>query len=255
MRSRIIVSFSTLLLTAPAAGIHSARTSQDSTIAQGKTPDLSGVWYPSAINTFQFQWTDSQGMPLKDLPMTPWAEEKFKANRPIGPNTAINSNDPDFSCFPSGIPKAYLYSYPVELIPTPGRLIMFFEYGHNVRQIFTDGRNHQKDANPTWMGDSIGHWEGDTLVVDSLGFNEKTWLDYNGHPHSEAMHIVELIRRPGHDTLLIDLTLDDPKAYTIPLHTTRKLILKPSWNIMESVCEDNSANFFDYEKRMGKQEK
>jgi hypothetical protein len=255
MRSRIIVSFSTLLLTAPAAGIHSARTSQDSTIAQGKTPDLSGVWYPSAINTFQLQWTDSQGMPLKDLPMTPWAEEKFKANRPIGPNTAINSNDPDFSCFPSGIPKAYLYSYPVELIPTPGRLIMFFEYGHNVRQIFTDGRNHQKDANPTWMGDSIGHWEGDTLVVDSLGFNEKTWLDYNGHPHSEAMHIVELIRRPGHDTLLIDLTLDDPKAYTIPLHTTRKLILKPSWNIMESVCEDNSANFFDYEKRMGEQEK
>ena len=78
---------------------------------------------------------------------------------------------------------------------------MFFEYGHFVRQIFTDGREHVKDANPTWMGDSIGKWEGDTLVVDSTGFNDKTWLDVAGHPHSEAMHIVERMRRVDHDTL------------------------------------------------------
>lgn len=222
---------------------------------QSSGADFSGVWYPTAVNTFNFIWTDTQGTPLKELPMTPWGQEKFKNNRPIGPNTAINSNDPDFSCFPPGLPKVYLYSYPVEFIPTPGRMIMFFEYGHNVRQIFTDGRGHQADVGPTWMGDSIGHWEGDTLVVDTLGLNDKTWLDYNGHPHSEEMHVVERIRRPDHDTLLIDLILDDPKAYSLPLHTTRKLILKPDWHIMESVCEDNSINFLDYERKMGEQKK
>lgn len=185
------------------------------------------------------------------LPMTPWGEAKFKANRPIGPErTAVDSNDPDFACFPSGVPRIYLFLYPMEIIHTPGRVLMLFEYGHNIRQIFTDGRGHVQDAEPTWMGDSIGHWEGDTLVVDTTGLNDKTWFGYGGQPHSEQLQVIERIRRPDHDSLMIDITLNDPKAYTMSLHTQKKYVLKPDWNLMEFVCEDNTINFLDYEKKV-----
>ena len=216
--------------------------------------DLTGVWYPSSVNTFNFIWTDPQGQRLNILPLTPWAEERFKANHPIGGEyNALTSNDPNFNCLPPGVPNIYTHAYPVEILQVPGRAIMFFEYNHLVRQIFTDGREHVKDANPTWMGDSIGKWEGDTLVVDSIGFNDKTWLDVSGHPHSEALHVVERVRRADHDTLMIDITIDDPQAYTKPLKSQRKYILKPSWNIMEFICEDNQVGFNDFEKKVGAQ--
>ncbi len=218
----------------------------------GHTGDFTGVWYPSSVNTFNFIWTDAQGQRLSVLPLTPSAEEKFKGNHPIGGEyTALTSNDPNNECLPPGVPNIYTHAYPFEVLQVPGRTIMFFEYGHLVRQIFTDGRDHPKDANPTWMGDSTGKWEGDTLVVDSTGFNDKTWLDVAGHPHSEALHIVERIRRPDHDTLMIDITLEDPQDYTAVLKTQRKYILKPSWNIMEYVCEDTRVKFDDFEKKVG----
>jgi hypothetical protein len=216
--------------------------------------DLTGVWYPSSVNTFSLIWSDERGQPLSTLPLTPWAQEKFKTNHPIGgAYTALTSNDPNFRCLPPGVPNVYTHAYPVEFLQVPGRTIMFFEYGHFVRQIFTDGRQHPQDTNPTWMGDSIGKWEGDTLVVDSTGFNDKTWLDVAGHPHSEAMHLTERMHRIDHNTLMIDMTLDDPQAYTAPLKTQRKYILKPSWNIMEYICEDNQVDFNDFEKKVGTQ--
>ncbi len=214
--------------------------------------DLTGVWYPSSVNTFNFIWTDAQGQRLDKLPLTPWGAEKFKGNHPIGGEyTALTSNDPNFACLPPGVPNVYTHAYPVEFLQVPGRTIMFFEYGHFVRQIFTDGREHVKDSNPTWMGDSIGKWEGDTLVVDSTGFNDKTWLDVTGHPHSEGLHVVERMRRVDHDTLTIDIAIDDPQAYTKPLKSQRKYILKPDWNIMEYICEDNRVSFNDFEQKVG----
>jgi hypothetical protein len=216
--------------------------------------DLTGVWYPSSVNTFNFIWTDPQGQRLNTLPLTSWGQGKFKGNHPIGGEyTALTSNDPNFSCLPPGIPNVYTHAYPVEFLQVPGRVIMYFEYEHYVRQIFIDGRGHPQDANPTWMGDSTGKWEGGTLVVDSTGFNDKTWLDVSGHPHSEALHLVERMRRVDHDTLMIDITIDDPQAYTMPLKTQRKYILKPSWNIMEYVCEDNRVSFLGFEKKVGAQ--
>src|ERR1700680_1962624 len=152
--------------------------------------DFSGVWYPSTGATLgaatpdnpgqQFVWLDPQGKPVKGpLPMTPWGLEKLKANRPTGQNvSSIDSNDPDFQCFPSGVPRIYLFLYPIEFVHTPGRVLVLFEYGHMIRQIFTDGRGHLQDAEPTWMGDSIGHWEGDTLVGETPGLNDKTRLRF-----------------------------------------------------------------------------
>jgi hypothetical protein len=237
-----LITFSSVLRAQTRTGIQKA----------APTGDLTGVWYPSSMNTFNFIWTDPQGQRLNILPLTPWGEEKLKGNHPIGGEyTALTSNDPNFSCLPPGVPNIYTHAYPVEFLQVPGRTIMFFEYGHFVRQIFTDGREHVKDANPTWMGDSTGKWEGDTLVIDSTGFNDKTWLDVTGHPHSEALHIVERMRRADHDTLTIDITIDDPQAYTKPLKTQRKYILKPDWNIMEYICEDTRVKFDDFEKKVG----
>ena len=263
MRNRTIgLLFAGVLLlpSVPRAQTSQPRTAGGQTTSQAPA-DFTGVWYPSTGSTLgagtpdnpgqQFVWLDSDGKPLKGpLPLTAWGQEKFKANRPTGPNTtAIDSNDPDFQCFPSGVPRIYLFLYPLEIVHTPGRVLMLFEYGHVIRQIFTDGRGHVQDAEPTWMGDSIGHWEGDTLVVDTTGFNDKTWLGYGGQPHSDALHVIERLHRLDHDSMMIDITLDDPKAYTMPLHTQKKYILKPDWNIMEFVCEDNSLNFLEYEKK------
>jgi len=226
--------------------------SQKESQAAAHTGDLTGVWYPSSVNTFNFIWTDARGQPLSALPLTPWAETRFKANHPIGGEyTALTSNDPNFACLPPGVPNIYTHAYPIEILQVPGRAIMFFEYNHYVRQIFTDGRDHMKDAPTTWMGDSTGKWEGDALVVDSTGFNDKTWLDVTGHPHSEALHIVERMHRADHDTLLIDIAVDNPQAYTAPFKTQRKYILKPSWNIMEFICEDTQAGFDEFEKKVG----
>lgn len=236
-------------------GSCSALLAQTRSVAPQAThsPDLTGVWYPSSVNTFNFIWSDPQGHALKPLPLTPWGEEKFRANRPIGKYTALNSNDPNNSCLPPGVPNIYTHAYPVEILQVPGRVLMFFEYGHYVRQIFTDGRGHAKDTNPTWMGDSIGRWEGDTLVVDSTGFNDKTWLDAGGYPHSDDLHLIERMRRIDHNTVMIDITLDDPKTYSLPMKTQRKLILKPGWNISEYICEDDAA-FLAFEKKVGAQD-
>jgi hypothetical protein len=103
-----------------------------------------------------------------------------------------------------------------------------------------DGRAHPKDAEPTYMGHSTGKWEGRTLVVDTVGFNDKTWLDPMGLPHSDAMHLTERIQRVNHDTLVDEYTIDDPKTYTKPWKATHTFILKPDWQIQEYVCAENN---------------
>ena len=219
-------------------------------------PDLSGIWRRSRrppdnsrqYTIFELAMTITNEEPS----MTPWALAKFKANRPnIGPNAVslAKSNDPVINCFPPGVPRIYLQrGEPLEILQVPGRVLMFFEYDHFVRQIYTDGRQHPKDLPLTWMGDSIGRWEGDTLVVDTIGFNDKTWLDLVGHPHTEALHLVERVRRVNHDSLTIDILIDDPKAYTKPWGGHATFDLKPGWNIGELVCEDNGT-FGDLQKK------
>ena len=209
--------------------------------------DLSGVWRRSRrapdkarkYTIYELAFSLSYEKP----PMTPWAEEKFKAAKPnVGPSAVsiTESNDPILQCFPPGVPRIYLIrGEPVEIAHLPDRVLMLFEYDHFVRNIYTDGRQHPKDLNPSWMGDSIGKWDGDTFVVDTVGFNDKTWLDNEGHPHTEDLHVVERLRRVNHDTLTIDTTIEDPKAYTKPWGGHAIYELKPGWNLGEMVCEDN----------------
>src|ERR1700723_361668 len=157
-------------------------------------------------------------------------------------------------CFPPGMPRLYLQPFPMEIIQVPGRVIMLFEFSHFIRQIYTDGRKHNTALGPTWLGDAIGHWDGDTLVVDTIGFNDKTWLDRAGHPHSADLHLVERIRRVDDKTLTDDISIEDPKAYTKPWGGQITFQLRPTWNITEMVCEDN-VNFDQFLKNEAKPKK
>jgi hypothetical protein len=235
-----------------------AQSAKPPTTDKKQTPanpaDFSGVWAQESKT--QIEWFDAQGNRLSELPMTPLGEQRFKANKATFGSKAVasrESTDPTTKCLPPGVPTIYLYIFPMEIIHTPGRVILFFEFGNYVRQIFTDGRPHQ-DFTPTWMGDSIGKWEGDTLVVDINGFNDKTWIDNLGHPHSDRLHIVERFRRTDHDHLVDDITLDDPITYTKTLTTKRILDLKPDWNVMEFICEDKDT-FEDHEKQANQEKK
>jgi hypothetical protein len=205
--------------------------------------DLTGVWtqYPriGAASAGEGGFTFSKGEP----PMTPWAAAKLKSTK--APHTGGYtgpSDDTTLTCFPPGVPRIYLFNFPMEIFEVPGRVLIVYEFGHFIRQIYTDGRKHLEDANPTWMGDSIGKWEGDTLVVDTVGFNDKTWLDQVGTPHSDALHLVERIRRVAPDLLQIDFTFDDPKAFTKPWTSTKQFKLRPDWQISEYICEENFTN-------------
>lgn len=225
-----------------AAAVAQKAQQADSNAAQKKAPaNLSGLWlvHPSPDSTAYSSFAFTK----EDLPMTAWGGEHYKAAKPaFGPNksTPKQSNDPVYGCFPPGLPRIYLHPKPMEIVQLPDEVIMMFEYDRIIRHIYTDGRPHDEFLDPPlWMGDSIGKWEGDTLVIDTIGFNDKTWLDRAGHPHSDALHVVERMRRASHDTLTDDITIEDPKAYTKPWTAQTRFQLRPDLGLdWESVCED-----------------
>lgn len=179
----------------------------------------------------------------EEPPMTPWAEAKLKSTK--APHTGGYtgpSDDTTLLCYPPGVPRIYLFNFPMEILTVPGRVLIVYEFGHYIRQIWTDGRPHPKDPLPSWMGDSIGKWEGNTLVVDTIGFNDKTWLDQVGHPHSDQLHLIERFHRIAPDMLQIDFTFDDPKAFTKQWTGMKQFKLRPDWQISEYVCEENFNN-------------
>jgi hypothetical protein len=213
------------LFLASAAGAPQASKAQSSS----QPPDLSGVWFTQGKVRANFGF---QG----GAPLLPWAEERLKADQQKVSSVVL--------CFPPGVPRVWTMPYPFEIISLPGRVLIYYEFEHLVRQIHTDGREHPKDLIPTWMGDSVGRWDGDTLVVDTTGFNDQTWLDNTRRPHSDALHVVERIRRVRHDMLQVDITIDDPKAYVKPWTAQRIFDLKPGWEISEQVCEENNTYLF-----------
>ena len=178
---------------------------------------------------------------LAPLPMQPWAEEKFNTNKnPTNPlDRGRNELNPDFKCFPRGPSRAWqMAEHPVEIIQTPTQIQLVFEWGTELRRIFMDGRPHPKAPVPTWQGHSIGKFEGDTLVIDTVGINDYTWLDHAGHVHSDALHLIERLHLDGPDKMVLDMTIDDPMAYTKPF--TVHLNYQRSRYEMEEylLCED-----------------
>jgi hypothetical protein len=208
--------------------------------------DLSGVWRRRGGNL-----TMSNEAP----PMTPEGQAKFNATKPgYGPRSVPPAlgNDPMGTCDPLGLTRLIFFEVagrPMEMIQVPGRVIQFFEWGHVLREIWTDGRELPKDPEPRWLGYSVGKWDGDTFVVDSIGFDDRTWLDHFGNPHSDQMRFQERYRRLNRDTMEMSMTLTDPKMYTKPwVSETKTLQLQPKAEIDEVFCVPTEEQAFN--KRM-----
>ena len=160
--------------------------------------DLSGVWFTQGAVRANFTFKNVS-------PLLPWAQDRMQANH--------QQPSPLLRCLPPGVPRIWTMPAPFEIVSAPGMILIYYEFGHYVREIHTT-RDHPKDLLSTWMGDSVGKWEGDTLVVDTIGFNDQTWIDNTGLPHSDQLHLVERLRRVNHDVLQLDITVDDPKTYS-----------------------------------------
>jgi hypothetical protein len=179
------------------------------------------------------------GSQFKDgLPFTPYGAEIHRAR------VADNSKDnPDAHCLPMGIMQFHNHGEPRKMIQTPQVIVILYEANAGIRQIFTDGRPLPgKDADPWWYGYSIGHWEGDTLVVQSAGFRDLEWLDVEGSPLTEGAHVTERYRRPDYGHLEIEVTIDDPKAYTKPFTVQVHQHLMADTEIIEFVCQENEKD-------------
>lgn len=207
------------------------------TKTQSAVPDLSGVWADITPTGQTFNAKE-------DPSFTPWAEEKWKLNRNDNPgqegtNGKVDRDPSITSCFPTGMPRLMTEVMPFEIVQVPGRVIVLFEKDYAVSHIWTDGRKLPDDPDPAYMGYSVGRWDGDTFVFETIGLKDVTWLDRKGHPHSDALRVTGRMRRVNHDRLEIDWTFDDPKAFTKPWtgHTVYRY--KPDWILEEFIsCED-----------------
>ena len=184
-------------------------------------PDLSGVW----------NRTNDQNPSPPSL--MPWAADELKARQ-----ASAFRDQPSSFCLPDPTLTAPLLQ---RFVQTPTMIVALFEEEPHYRQIFLDGRAHPADADPTWMGHSVGHWEKDTLVVDTVGFNDKSWIVFaTGLPHSEMLHMTERYRRIDRGHLAVDLKLDDPGAFTKPFERHMIWELAPGEEILESICAENN---------------
>jgi hypothetical protein len=198
--------------------------------ADGK-PDLSGMWRRTP-NLLFYVTSD-----LKPGDTQPWAEALYKQRA-----DDYRRDSDSITCLPPG-PRASVSGTgsPMKIVQTPGLLLILHEYETIYRQIFTDGRQLPVDPNPAFMGYSVGHWDGDTLVVESAGFTDKTWLDLGGHAHSEALHVTERFQRRNFGHIDLEVAVNDPKAYTRPWTVRASLDLTPDTDLLEYVCEERSA--------------
>jgi hypothetical protein len=198
-------------------------------------PDFSGSWSPDNNKYLRDIALD---MKPQDVPFQPWARALFEQRK----DGSHSAEDPDAHCLPQGVPKIDAVSYPFKFIQTPNSVVIIYEIFNFWRQIFTDGREMDPDANPTWMGYSTGKWEGDTLVVDTRGFNGKAWLDQLGRPTSDRLHVTERFRRVDYGHMKMDITIDDPGAYTHPWTVSEEAHLRPGWEPQEFICNENNKD-------------
>jgi len=217
--------------------------------AGASVPNLSGTWNRgvghSAAGVFE---DEAGGVPFlgftkQEPPLQPAAVQIYQSNRKGITDPRLKGRDdidPSSSCFPPGPTRIFTIPRPFEIRQTADVVYILSEMDHSVRRIHMNAREHPDGYPSTWMGHSIGKYEGNTLVVDTVAINETTWIDALGHPHSDALHLVERIRRPNHDTLEIEVTFEDPKVYKMPW-TGKKVyqLQPPSYELKEDViCEE-----------------
>ena len=201
--------------------------------ADGK-PDLSGVW--RGAGPF-YRFNIAQDLQPEDV--QPWAEALF-----LQRVRDSRKDSPLAKCLPVSIPFHNFFDM-TRIVQTPGMIVILYESPNSPhRTVFMDGRDLPKEPNPTWLGYSVGTWEGDTLVVTTAGFNDKGWLDSAGHPQTESLRITERFRRINFGYLEIKATIDDPKAYTKPFDAIMYSRIMPTSQLSEFVCIDKDAQHY-----------
>jgi hypothetical protein len=203
-------------------------------LADGK-PDLNGVWERPYVPDMSRSGANQQG--AGPLPFTAWGADNFKSYD-------VTKFDYTGHCLPQGLTRSMNSPFPIEIFQTAKRIAVLYEAWNVFHVTPLDGRGFPKDldANSTWMGTSIGHWEGDTLVVETAGFNGKTRLDTVGHPLTESLRVIERYTRSDARHIRYEVTVDDPKAYSQPWTNVRTFTLRPDWELMEYSCEENNRD-------------
>jgi hypothetical protein len=223
------------------------------TAGSAASRDFSGVWLlDGGTATFSAEPPPT---------MTAWGKARYAANVPtVGPNAALDANDPTLDCLPPGVPYVLTIPTPFELIHTADQLLQIFEYDHSLRRIFVDGRPRPADLQLTgmyqWMGYSTASWDGDALVIETSGFNDRSWLDRSGRPHSDELVVTERLERIDDVTLVNAITIDDPKTYTRPWHGRLVFKRKEGWALFEHICvsEGNGNDRYrEYKERAWQQ--
>jgi hypothetical protein len=211
-------------------------------------PDLSGIWQveaePRGPGLFGLGESPNSKY-FRDIlsdfrrgeePLTPEGAEIFRRN------TQPGVVGPNLRCMPDGVPHADLLPEPFKLIQMPGEILILYEVETIFRQIFTDGRKFPADPSPTWLGYSVAKWDGDTLVIDTMGFNDLSWLDARGHGHSEQMRVEERFHRRDYGHLELTVTIRDPKVFTAPVTFNVVEQLLPDTDVFEHICNENEKD-------------
>jgi hypothetical protein len=196
--------------------------------------DFSGVWAKPYVPDMTKDGPNQKGM--ASLPFTAWGETEWKK---------YDASEGDYTgaCLPFGMTRAINTPEPMQIMQNDNYFTFLFEQ-NSWFTIVPIGREH-RTANPTWFGDSVARWEGDTLVIDTLSFNGRTRLDTVGHPHSDQLHLTQRLSRPDLGHISYEVTIDDPKTFTKPWTNTRTFTLRPDWEIMEYSCEENNKSLWE----------
>ncbi|HEY6346925.1 MAG TPA: hypothetical protein VIY49_36005 [Bryobacteraceae bacterium] len=236
----VVAALGFMTMTWPLAGQTSSALPR---LADGK-PDFNGVWDRPRIadvtrdgNACGSGSSGCKQVGAGQLSYTEWGLQQFK-----------DPNKFDYAayCQPWGYTRAWQTEYPVEIMQTPQRLAILWESNNVFHVVPTDGRGHLKDIDPSWMGNSIGKYDGDTLVIDTIGFNGKTWIDTAQHPSSDALHIVERFHHIDADHLAYEVTWEDPKTYTKPIKNSRVFVrMQPGSEILEWWCMENNRDLLE----------
>ena len=225
-------------------------------------PDFSGLWHVAmrnpcnaALNRFS-GCTEIGGSPLArdlgvnlpgGLPYQPWAAEIVKQRA-----ADDSRDDPHVRCLPDNPPRHWGLPHLNKLVHTPKLLVVLYEVNAMYRQIFTDGRPLPEDPTPGWNGYSTARWEGDTLVVQTIGFRDSLWIDLHGSPMSDAAKMTERLRRPNYGTLEMEITVDDPKVYTRPWTVRMDQVIELDTDLIDEFCLENEKSYERMQRSRGK---
>lgn len=206
-------------------------------------PDLSGVWFPGTTGSFDFinsppaqRQFNPKVTPEEKPSFQPWAAAKIKGMT----QTDYELGRASVNCMPRGVPGMFIINpYPIQLVQTPGQLVQLDELNNNFRVIPTDGRPHDPDPDPTFNGDAVAHWDGDTLVIDVTAIDERTWNDFVGWFHSDQEHVIERLTRPSENYLIYQVTIEDPKVLTKPWTSSRQQWSLGHEDVEEYYCTNN----------------